>query len=358
MEFLVINGPNLNLLGTREPEVYGPTTLAELDEKVMSWAGELGATAECEQSNDESRIVDLVQRFDGDGIVINPAALSHTSRAIADAIGSVPTPVVEVHISNIHTREAWRAHSMISASAVHTIYGRGINGYRDALRHLVNRLSAPFEPTRYGPHRDNLGDLRQGGDHLVILAHGGLWKQEFARDGTERLAVDLAARGYTSWNLEYRRTGQGGGWPASGHDVLMALDFVPQLGWDRVTLVSHSAGSYLLSWAASRSTSQIDLHVALGPLLDLAEAVDSGDIGAPECAHVLDQGAPPVVSPGNVPTVIVHGDSDQIVPVERSVGYAEAHGLEHHRTGCDHFSLLDPSQPEWEWALDRLADAR
>ena len=91
------------------------------------------------------------------------------------------------------------------------------------MRHLVNRSAMPFDTVRYGPHPDNIGDLRGEGRDLVVLAHGGLWKQEFARDGTESLAIDLARRGYRTWNLEYRRLGGGGGWPGSGHDVLTAL---------------------------------------------------------------------------------------------------------------------------------------
>jgi 3-dehydroquinate dehydratase II len=356
MQLLVINGPNLNLLGTREPEVYGTTTLAELEEKVIAWGDKLGVGVECEQSNDESRIVDLIQGFEGAGIVLNPAALSHTSRAIADAIDSVTTPVVEVHISNIHNRERWRAYSMVSDAAVRTIYGRGINGYRDAVRHLVNRLAVPFETVRYGPHRDHVGDLRRGGEHLVILAHGGLWRHEFERDSTERLAVDLTSRGYSTWNLEYRRRGQGGGWPHSGHDALMALDFVAQLGWARAFLIGHSAGAQLLTWAAPRSTTKVDLHVAMAPLLDLSAAARSDDVGAAECRQMLSQGAPPMATPGDVPTVIVHGDADQIVPVERSIAYANQHELSHHRTGCDHFSLLDPTQPEWTWIIDTIQE--
>lgn len=357
MNVLVINGPNLNLLGTREPDVYGTTTLAELEEKVVAWGKDLNASVRCEQSNDESHIVDLIQSFEGDGIVLNPAALSHTSRAIADAIDSVTTPVVEIHISNIHTREPWRAFSMVSEAATRTIYGRGINGYKDALRHLANRLAVPFRTVRYGPHQDNVGDLRGDGERLVVFAHGGLWRQEFERDTTERLAVDLVSRGYSTWNLEYRRTGQGGGWPHSGHDVLTALDFIPQLGWDHAVVIGHSAGAHLLSWAAPRSSTSIELHVAMAPLVDLGAAAESDDVGAAECRRMLSEGAPRLVRPGDVPTVLVHGDADQIVPVDRSVAYARQHDLAHLRTGCDHFALLDPATPEWAWVIDRIVQA-
>lgn len=356
MRFLVVNGPNLNLLGMREPEVYGSTTLADLEEQVTAWGEEVGAAVETGQWNGEEGIIEAIHGFEGDGIVINPGAFTHTSRAIADALRAVETPAVEVHISNIHDREPWRARSVVADACVRTIFGRGIGGYRNAMRHLVNRAATPFETISYGPHRDNVGDLRRGDGHLVVLAHGGLWKQEFERDLMESLAVDLAERGHSTWNIEYRRVGAGGGWPASAHDALTALDFIPQLGVDvtRVTLVTHSVGSQLLMWAAPRAAVTPGLHVALGPLVDLGAAIESDDVGATECRAMLEQGAPSSLEPGGIATVLIHGDDDQIIPVERTVAFAEKHALEHHRTGCDHFSLLDPSKPEWSWTLDRI----
>lgn len=356
MRLLVINGPNLNLLGIREPDVYGSITLADLENQVATWGGELGVSVDTEHSNSETRIIELIHSFDGDGMVINPGAFTHTSRAIADAIAAVSTPVVEVHISNVRAREPWRAQSVVSDVCARTIFGRGIGGYRNAMRHLVNRSAMPFETIRYGPHADNVGDLRRGDGDLVVLAHGGLWKQEFERDLTESLAIDLSDRGYHTWNIEYRRAGAGGGWPASGQDVLTALNSIPRLGIDprRVVLVGHSAGSQLLMWAGSRAEIRASLHVALGPLLDLRAAADSDDVGAAECRRMLEQGAPYRVGPAGIETVLVHGDADQIVPVERSIGFAEEHGLEHHRTGADHFSLLDPTRAEWAWVIDRI----
>lgn len=357
MNVLVINGPNLDLLGTREPEIYGSTTLADLEAMIDKWATAMGITVESVQHNSETDIIATIHQFAGDALVINPAAFSHTSRAIADAITARGLVAVEVHISNIFDREAWRAHSVVSPACVRTIYGRGISGYRDALRHLSNRASSEFETIRYGPHADNVGDLRTASsDTLVVVAHGGLWRREYERDTTESIAVDATRRGHSSWNLEYRRSGNGGGWPASPHDVLTALDFIPQLGqeFERVLIVSHSAGSQLAAWAASRSHTQVAQHLGLGPLLDLEACVRDGETGADECAAMIDQGAPGDTLTGDIPTVLVHGTADEIVPADNVRAYADRHGIELHLTDTNHFSLLDPNSSEWRWATNRM----
>lgn len=357
MRFLVINGPNLNLLGSREPDIYGSETLADLDAAVDSWGRSMGVETRSEQTNSESRMIEAIQTFDGDGIIINPGAFTHTSHAIADAVRSVRTPVVEVHISNVREREPWRAISVIGAACVRTVYGRGIVGYRNAMRHLVNRAAAPFETYSYGPHEDNTGDLRRGGDDLIVLAHGGLWRHEYERDTIESLAVDLTKRGYDTWNLEYRRLGGGGGWPGSGHDILTALDSIPRLGLEpaRLVVVSHSAGSQLVVWASERSISRVDLHIALSPLLDLEAAIENDDVGAGECRRLLEDGAPPRTLPVRTKTVIFHASSDQIVPFQRSLTIARETGIDLEEPDCDHFALLDPTKPHWPPVVERIA---
>jgi 3-dehydroquinate dehydratase-2 len=133
---LVINGPNLNLLGTREPGVYGTTTLAEIDTAVVALGSELGLRVDTLQSNHEGVIIDAIQaaRDRYDAIVINPGAFTHYSIAIRDAIAAVGLPVVEVHLSNIQKREEFRHHSVISPVAVGTIAGFGAEGYLLGLR--------------------------------------------------------------------------------------------------------------------------------------------------------------------------------------------------------------------------------
>lgn len=134
MKILVIHGPNLNLLGTREPGVYGSRTLAEIDAAIRALASELGIEAETLQSNSEGDIVTAIQSRQYDVLVINPAAYTHTSIAIRDAIAAVGRPAIEVHLSNIHRREEFRRHSYVAGVATGQISGLGPEGYLLAVR--------------------------------------------------------------------------------------------------------------------------------------------------------------------------------------------------------------------------------
>lgn len=139
---LILNGPNLNLLGQRQPEIYGAQTLADVEEACTALAADLGLSdVTCKQSNHEGALVDAIQDARGrqDAIVINPGAYSHTSIAILDALNAFDGKVVEVHISNIHQREAFRHHSHVSARADAVIAGLGTEGYLAALRWLARR---------------------------------------------------------------------------------------------------------------------------------------------------------------------------------------------------------------------------
>ena len=140
---LVLNGPNLNLLGTRQPHIYGAETLQDVEARCRSAADALGLSIEFKQSNAEHQLIDWIQasRTTADGIVINPAAYTHTSVAIADALSAVDKPVIEVHISNIHRREAFRHHSYVSNVAEAVICGCGIEGYELALRRMATLLA-------------------------------------------------------------------------------------------------------------------------------------------------------------------------------------------------------------------------
>ena len=141
-KLLLLNGPNLNLLGTREPEVYGKTTLADIEHAAVAQATAAGASLDAFQSNHEGALIDRIHaaRAEGvDAIVINPCGLTHTSVALRDALAGVAIPFVEVHISNIYKREAFRHHSFLSAIAEGTICGLGIDGYRFAIDFALNK---------------------------------------------------------------------------------------------------------------------------------------------------------------------------------------------------------------------------
>jgi len=145
MNVLVLHGPNLNLLGTREPGVYGSATLADIERDLLQIAEEAGSTVQTLQSNHEGVLIDRVHaaRTDGtDFIVINPGAFTHTSVALRDALAGVAIPFVEVHISNVHRREPFRHHSYFSDLAEGVIVGLGIQGYSLALRFALSRAAA------------------------------------------------------------------------------------------------------------------------------------------------------------------------------------------------------------------------
>ena len=139
----VLNGPNLNLLGQREPEIYGRESLADVAQALSDLGEELGVTVRCLQSNHEGQLVDWIQeaRAQGAGIIINPGAYSHTSIAILDALNAYDGPAIEVHISNIHKREAFRQQSYVALRADGVIAGCGVQGYLLALRRLVHLLA-------------------------------------------------------------------------------------------------------------------------------------------------------------------------------------------------------------------------
>ncbi|MBQ9098608.1 MAG: type II 3-dehydroquinate dehydratase [Clostridia bacterium] len=139
MKLLIINGPNLNMLGIREPGIYGEQSFSALCQSIENWVREAGAECELYQSNHEGCIVDKIQAAYGvfDGIVINPGAYTHTSVAILDALSAVRIPTVEVHISNIMEREDFRHHSYVSLIAKKTYMGLGFEGYKKAIRYLT-----------------------------------------------------------------------------------------------------------------------------------------------------------------------------------------------------------------------------
>ena len=143
MRIAILNGPNLNLLGDREPSLYGTESLADIERRVKTVAAELGVTVEFEQRNGEGELIELIHalRSRADGAIVNAGAYTHTSLALRDAMAAVRVPFVEVHISNIYAREPERRHSMLAPAAIGIIAGLGAMGYELALRGLVAALT-------------------------------------------------------------------------------------------------------------------------------------------------------------------------------------------------------------------------
>ena len=144
MRIAVLNGPNLNLLGTREPALYGRETLADIERSLVSVASELGAQVEFAQHNGEGAMIDALHAWRGkiDGVIINAGAYTHTSLALRDALTAIAVPFVEVHLTHIYAREPERRHSMLAPAAVGMVSGLGAYGYELALRGLTRRLAA------------------------------------------------------------------------------------------------------------------------------------------------------------------------------------------------------------------------
>ncbi len=360
MRILLLNGPNLNLLGTRRPEVYGSTTLTELETAFTAWGDELGASTLTFQSNHEGALIDRIHalRDEVDAIVFNPGAFTHTSYALHDAIEGVELPTVEVHISNVEEREEWRRRSVIAPAAVHRIYGRGLDGYRWALRHLVARATVPAERIAYGPDSQQFFEFRAGGPRLAVLIHGGFWRHMWSFDTLDLDAVDLARRGWSVASLEYRRVGNGGGWPTTKDDVVAGVRAAAErAAADSIVLIGHSAGGQLALEAASELGDETTV-VSMGGVNDMVLAVEE-HLGDGAAIDYLDGADPeracPTLHPPPGPVVIAHGTDDDRVPFAHAERYVEANPARLISTqGGDHFRFLEPGDPMWTSIVEAL----
>ena len=376
---LVLNGPNLDLLGVREPQVYGTTTLSELDDQVREWGAELGLEVETFQSNHEGALIDRIHdsRTRVEGLVINAGALTHTGRAVQDALAAVELPAVEVHISNVKEREPFRRETMLSPPSIHTIYGRGVSGYRWALRHLVHRSAMTFKRVAYGQFPDQFGDLRfpegvepeSRGKRLIVVLHGGLWRHEWTRDTIEGVAVDLTRRGYATWNLEYRRVGAGGGWPESFEDVASALRAAPSITGippqDTIVL-GHSAGGTMSLWAGGLSADLAPaLVVGLAAMPDLVRA-EVDDLGQGSIRRLLGRRHPDPADysplhrlPTGTATMLAAAEGDELVPFSHGKDFAASASaagdtVDFIEVGGAHSSFLGPETAAWKEVADFL----
>ena len=371
MRISVINGPNLNLLGQRQPEVYGHTTLQRLQRLLTAWGRSVGAQVSHFQSNHEGAVIDHLHglRGEADGVVINPGAFTHYSRALADALVSVEIPAVEVHISNIMAREPWRRRSVVSEACVRTIYGRGVEGYLWGIRHLhYRRLGNPRAVTGGD---GAVGDLRvpdgRGPHPVLVLLHGGGWMGQWRRDQLDGMAVDLAARGYATYNFEYLPPHRGGRFPVTIETTRQAHGLIAsreELDSDRVALVGHSAGGNLALMASlwwRRWGHGPRLAVSMAGVTTLRSDSDL------DLAYLRGQdpaaGSPRRLLPLGVDTLMIHAGDDDLVPAEHSTGYAEEASAagDPVRTlllsGGGHLGFLDVNSRAWTQAREGIISA-
>jgi 3-dehydroquinate dehydratase type II len=345
MRVAVINGPNLNLLGTRRPEIYGNWTLEDIDNACRLWANAVDAKVDTFQSNHEGEIIDRIHRAreDADAIVINPGALTHYSYAIRDAIEAVALPTIEVHLSNIKAREVWRRHSVVAEVCVASIFGRGVDGYRDAIWHAVWRQRRPTQTIAYGSHPAQVGDLRlpdgTGRHRVAMLLHGGFWRETAGRDVLDAAAVELAAAGWATWNVDYR-SGSDAGWNEAVEDAATALAAITELSGDldpdRIIVVGFEAGGQLALGLSSHADPPDQLSnrpaaiAAIAAVSDLraAHAAGLGDGAIDDYLGGTPEDVPDGYAalsphlPIGVPLLVMHGDADAVVPVSMSRDFA------------------------------------
>jgi acetyl esterase/lipase len=325
------------------------------------------------------------------GAVIAPGPDGFDASGLAGAVAAAAVPVVAVEPGNLRRAGLRPESTRIVAAGARVLYGRGPDTARHALLHLAYRHGRPVDTLAYGPDPSQDGDLwcpAGAGPHPVaVLFHGGFWYHAWERDLMDGLARDLARRGIAAWNVEYRRVGAGGGWPATGEDAaratdhLVALAPVYGLDLDRVAVLGHSAGAQLALWVAARGR-RGEVHPALvigmATIADLEEAMaartggnsvarllrvgldSAGDDGDLDVA--LADASPRARLPIGVPQLLAHAVDDDVVPLSQTTAYAEAARA----AGDDvtvltiedggHFGLTDPLSSAWAGVARALQD--
>lgn len=374
VRILIINGPNLHLLGTREPDVYGTATLVELEDEWRRRADLAGATVETHQSNHEGSIIDAITDTVGgfDGLIINAGALTHYSYAIRDAIAAARLPTVEVHISNIYERETWRHRSVLTDVCELTIVGRGALGYLNAIDHLVALHSIPPEVISYGDNADTVLDLRVptgiGPHRVALLIHGGFWRDIWKRDLLDPIAVDLVRRGWATINVEYRR-GNGSYSTAPG-DIQSVVRWIREnaaergLDHEQIIAIGHSAGGYL-ALRLAHDDAGIAGVLGLAAITDFVAMSEKRPDDDPISAFLgasRDE-APRLWSQaelmGRPATAVhlVHGMNDDTVDPAQSEAYVRLRGGVPPLTiigHCGHMDLIDPRSECWPTVVAAL----
>lgn len=374
MKILVVHGPGL---GLDRPGLTGPApgSRERLEGWCERWAKHFAVTVTQRWAQSDAEVdAALAAPEEADAIVLAYGTHGPALRRAPDL------PVVEVAqrtLAHPYPRPA------TGPACVRRVHGRGFVGYRAALAHLAAQRAWAPQVLRYGPLPEHVGDLRvpggPGPHPVAVVVHGGFWWHAWDRDQMDWVAIDLARRGYATWNVEYRLVGATGGWPETALDAAAALDHVgtlpAALDLDRVVTVGHSAGGQLALWLASAARRRIvgpgrvavARVLALAPVADLRAVHDrfprGGSVGAllgPDAGERYADASPLDLVPLGVPQVVVHGTADEQVAVGDSRRYVEAAreagdavtSLE--LDEVDHWSLVDVTSEAWRCAAAAL----
>jgi acetyl esterase/lipase len=360
-----------------------------LARRCEEWGAELGVAVEllCVDTADAvaAALTDTARA--GPGIVLQ-AGDAAGSPGLAEAVGEAEAPVAWADLETAERPPRVRAPDGV----IGVVRGRGVNTYRWSLRLLAQRLAWPWLRARYGPGEEHVGELRlpaagSGPHPVAVLLHGGFWRERWLRDTIEPLAIDLARRGYATWNLEYRRVGpSGGGWPATAHDVAAGIDHLETLAgehpldMERVLLVGHSAGGQLALWATHRrgidgsgAAVRPRLVVSLAGVLNLIACARrgvgdtangvAGFLGCwpEERPDVYAAASPAAALPLGVHQLVAHGWRDpltDLIDVGRGYAQAAAAGGDPvelvELEGDDHFSIIEPASAGWRQLATRI----
>ena len=382
---LVLQGPGADP-SRRGLVTPPPGSPGALDDACRGWGAAVGAEVTVVWAEDVPSLCTALQHeaAEHDGVVVVAGGAAYESVVLSDALAATGLPAVDLHLRDLRRSGRDPARSRLVEAGARVIHGRGVDGYRWALAHLAARIAHPAVGCRYGEAPDHVADLRvpdeeQPPHRVAVLLHGGFWYAPWERDLMDGLAVALTADGWATWNVEYRRVGAGGGWPAAHDDVCAALDHLAELATEwwleprEVVVIGHSVGAQLalLTAAQQRPLVRPRLVVSLCGVLDLAaaHATGLGDgavaalLGDPPPAAALRAASPLAQLPLGTPLLLAHPLADQLVPAAQSRAFAAAARAAGDEVslleldGDDHFAPIDPRAPAWQVVAERLRAA-